>query len=157
MTLLRSGRKADGPQRIGLVGCVSQKRTVASPAEDLYVSTLFRGRRQYVENSCDDWYILSAKHGLVNRTAMLDPYDVALTGRSRSVMRAWAADVLRQLDGVIPDFSGTTFEIHAGADYSGFGLTDGLVTRGAEVHLPTKGLRQGEQLRFYKLHDGRRR
>ena len=37
------------PRRIGLVGCVKEKAGTARPARDLYVSTLFVGRRAYVE------------------------------------------------------------------------------------------------------------
>lgn len=139
-------------RRIGLVGCASQKRSVASRAEDLYVSTLFTGRRRFVERSCDDWYILSATHGLVGRTTVLEPYDVALTGQARAAKRRWADHVLDQLDRTVPKMRSVTFEIHAGADYFDFGLADGLVRRGASVEIPTRGLRQGEQLQFYRSH-----
>ena len=43
----------------------------------------------------------------------------------------------------------TFFEIHAGSDYRDFGLTDGLLLRGALVVVPTLGLTQGRQLAFY--------
>jgi hypothetical protein len=144
-------------QRIGLVGCVSQKQAVTSRAEDLYTSTLFQGRRRFVTNSCHDWYILSAKHGLVHRSTTIEPYDVALTGQSRSTKRRWAGDVLAQIERDIPNLEKVTFEIHAGADYFNFGLVDGLVRRGARVEIPTQGLRQGEQLQYYKTRDGRPR
>ena len=45
-------------RRIGLVGCVKQKPRKPALAKDLYTSTLFEGRRRYVEQSCDDWWIL---------------------------------------------------------------------------------------------------
>lgn len=50
---------------IGLVGCVKTKRSTGNLARDLYMSTLFTGRRRYVEASCDRWFVLSARHGLV--------------------------------------------------------------------------------------------
>lgn len=145
------------PHRIGLVGCVSQKRAAAAPAQDLYTSTLFVGRRRFVERTCDDWYILSALHGLVHRTTVLEPYDVALTGQGRAAKRSWADGVLRQIDSVVPKLKSVTFEIHAGADYFDFGLAAGLERRGAQVVIPTRGLRQGEQLRFYQSQPEPRR
>jgi hypothetical protein len=142
-------------RRIGLVGCVSQKRSVTTRAEDLYVSTLFVGRRRFVETSCDDWYILSAKHGLVRRSTELAPYDVALTGKSRFIRRSWAAGVVEQIEREIQHLHSVTFEIHAGADYFDFGLATGLEQLGAHVETPTRGLRQGQQLRFYRDHGAR--
>lgn len=143
-------------RRLGLVGCVSQKRSVPTQAEDLYISALFDGRRRYVTDCCDDWYILSAKYGLVRRTTELAPYDVALTGKSRAVKRSWARGVLDQIQREVQDLRAVTFEIHAGADYFDFGLADGLEALGASVEVPTRGLRQGEQLRFYKRHRSER-
>ena len=63
--------------RIGLVGCVKKKGPVAAPAEELYVSPLFVGRRRFVESTCDRWFILSALHGLVDPHEVIEPYDHA--------------------------------------------------------------------------------
>ena len=38
---------------------------------------LFRGWRECVEQTCDAWYVLSAKHGLVEPDRILEPYDLA--------------------------------------------------------------------------------
>ena len=135
--------------RIGLVGCVAEKLDRSAPARDLYRSALFIGRRRYVDASCDDWFILSAKHGLVRQNDMLDPYDQALTGTSRATRRAWAMRVIDQIVETIETLQDTTFEIHAGADYFGFGLEDGLIRLGSHVEVPTRGLRVGKQLHFY--------
>jgi hypothetical protein len=64
--------------RVGLVGCVKSKQSQAAPARELYVSPLFRGRRAWVERTCDRWFILSAKHGLVEPDRVLAPYDEIL-------------------------------------------------------------------------------
>jgi hypothetical protein len=61
-------------RRIGLVGCVKDKAQVALPARDLYRSTLFAGRRRFVGRTCDDWWILSAEHGLVHPDDVLEPH-----------------------------------------------------------------------------------
>jgi hypothetical protein len=135
--------------RIGLVGCVKSKRPVASPAEDLYVSSLFKGRRKAVERSSSHWFILSALHGLVEPKTVLEPYDVSLVTASFPERRRWARGVLEALVRELADFRTITFEIHAGAAYREFGLVDGLLERGAKVEVPMRHLSQGEQLAAY--------
>jgi hypothetical protein len=136
--------------RIGLVGCTKSKVAHAAPAGDLYLaSPLFRGRREYVERTCDRWFVLSAKHGVVSPDQVLEPYDVRLAGAPTRVKREWTDRVLHELKERLGDVRGIEFEIHAGNDYWGFGLVDGLAARGAKVEIPTTGLSQGEQLAFY--------
>jgi hypothetical protein len=135
--------------RIGLVGCVKRKRSTATPACDLYTSPLFRGRRRYVEATCDLWFILSARHGLVEPETVLGPYDESLTNASLDRRRSWARSVLVDLDTRLGDHHGRTFEIHPGATYREHGLVDGLRQRGAVVVIPAVGLTQGQQLAFY--------
>ncbi len=149
-----AGARVTGPPygdfvRVGLVGCVKAKRTTVSPAEDLYVSTLFAGRRRYVERTCDQWFVLSAKHGLLEPTAPVEPYDETLKTKGRLERRRWSESVLEQLDAALGDVAGATFEVHAGAEYREHGLTTGLLARGAHVEVPVEGLRIGEQLAFY--------
>ena len=136
--------------RIGLVGCVKSKGSVPAPARDLYTSALFRGRRAYVERSCQTWFILSAEHGLVDPDRVLAPYERSVTVMSRAEWREWSQNVLDVLRGRIGDLSQHTFEIHAGAAYRDFGLLAGLRQAGCQVEVPSSGLRQGEQLRFYR-------
>jgi hypothetical protein len=135
--------------RIGLVGCVKNKLDHAAPAADLYVSTLFQGRRAYVERTCERWFVLSALHGVVSPEAVLEPYDVTLNDASQAERRAWATKVLRQLDAELGSVAGRTFEIHAGAHYCDHGLVKGLRERGAIVEQPVAGLGLGQQLEFY--------
>ena len=80
---------------------------------------------------------------------MLATYDESLVDADSERRRQWARGVLASLDTALGDMRNLTFEIHAGAAYRDFGLTDGLTSRGARVECPTAGLRQGEQLAFY--------
>ena len=135
---------------VGLVGCVKDKASRACSARDLYVSALFRGRRRYVERSCDAWWILSAQHGLVDPDEVVAPYDLALKDLGRSERRKWSQRVLQALDELVALHGGDTVELHAGAEYRDFGLAEGLAARGCELTNPTEGMRIGEQLRFYQ-------
>ena len=142
--------------RIGLVGCTKSKLSRRARAEDLYSpSAMFRGRRAFVAKSCDRWFILSAKHGVLAPFDELEPYDVTLVGAPTSVKRAWSSRVTAELKDVLGDLAGMTFEIHAGRDYWGYGLVDSLRSAGAGVEIPTEGLTQGQQRRFYLDRVGR--
>lgn len=144
------GQPAVNPaRRVGLVGCVKQKAPMARPARDLYVSTLFEGRRAFVEQSCSDWWILSALHGLVHPQHVLEPYDVTLKDAGRRERREWSRRVLAALDEQTALRSGDVAEIHAGSEYRDWGLVDGLVARGVTVEIPTEGMPLGRQLAFY--------
>lgn len=146
----RRGRGDTQPRRIGLVGCVKEKAGSPHPARDLYRSALFAGRRAYVERSCEQWWILSAKHGLVHPRDVLAPYDETLKLASRSARRRWSHDVLAALDERVNPAAPDVIEIHAGADYRDYGLVQGLWGRGCVVEIPSAGMAIGEQLRFYK-------
>lgn len=136
-------------KRVGLVGCVKQKRRSAAPARDLYTSTLFKGRRTAVEATCDEWFVLSALHGLVRPDERLDPYDKTLNSLGHAERRRWSTNVLRDLETHLGALQGIHFELHAGATYLEFGLRDGLLRRGATVSWPTRGLAMGQQLQYY--------
>jgi hypothetical protein len=130
---------------------VKEKMPDPRPAKDLYVSTLFYGRRSFVERSCDQWWVLSAKHGLVHPDDVLSSYDVTLKDVGRLVRREWSARVLEELDERVQPGPGDVVEIHAGTEYRDFGLVDGLRARGCKIEVPTAGMRIGHQLQFYKL------
>jgi len=137
-------------RQIGLVGCVKQKSGRPQHAKDLYLSPLFAGRRQFVEHSCDDWWILSALHGLVHPDEVLAPYNLALKDLGRHERREWSRRVLADIDRRLAFTAGDTVEFHAGADYREFGLADGLESRGWTVVNPTQGMAIGHQLAFYR-------
>lgn len=83
-------------QRIALVGCGSAKveleegETIA--AKDLYTSNYFQLKREYAEECCDEWYILSAKHGLLDPDEQIETYDASLSTRSDAYIGYAEAD-----------------------------------------------------------------
>lgn len=85
---------------MGLAGCASQKLQRRAPARELYVSQLFRKASAYAELTCDRWYILSAKHGLLHTDEIIDPYNLRLgtNDKTSPPIRAWSAGVRDQLD-----------------------------------------------------------
>lgn len=88
---------------IGLVGCASQKLKRPALARELYVSTLFRKASAHAEANSDVWYILSAKHGLLNPDQIVEPYDVKLGTKAAGPIHAWGQRVRDQLEFRHPD------------------------------------------------------
>jgi hypothetical protein len=105
-----------------------------------------------VERTCDRWFILSAKHGLVDPDQVLDPYDETLRGSPVVARRVWSSKVIQAIEQALGDLTGCVIELHAGSDYLEHGLTAGLKERGAVLERPAKGLQLGRQLAFYKRH-----
>jgi uncharacterized HhH-GPD family protein len=135
--------------RVGLVGCVKSKGAQPAAARDLYTSAMFRGRRAFVEQSCERWFVLSSKYGLVEPDEVIEPYDVTLKDQPTVARERWAAAVIEELERHLGPLGRYDFEIHAGSAYRNHGLVDALRRAGSSVSIPTEGMTQGEQLAFY--------
>lgn len=121
--------------KIGLVACCGQKLDGTFPAEQLYVSPLFRKSRTWVLQHCDQWFILSARYGLVVPSQLIETYDVTLNAMPAAERRAWAARVREELE----PFAGANFVALAGERYCA--ALDGL-----RVERPLQGMGIGQQL-----------
>ncbi len=132
-----------------LVGCVSRKTDYPAPARDLYASDLYRKRRAYAEASGRPWFILSAKYGLVQPDTLLNPYDETLDHKSRSALLQWGEKAISKLEQIVGPLKGHMLEIHAGKRYVA-GVEAPLLSRGAEIVVPLRGLAIGKQLHWYK-------
>ncbi len=135
---------------VGLVSCTKSKREKAAKPKDLYLeSAFFRKARQYVEANHDAWYILSAKHHLLDPDGdPIEPYDETLSGASVEMKREWAATVFKQLRAEDLLGDGTQFVFHAGRDYYEE-LIPLLFETNVEFTVSTDGLQFGETLAWY--------
>ncbi|NLV02989.1 DUF6884 domain-containing protein [Haloferax volcanii] len=140
---------------IGLVSCTKSKREHTAPPKDLYdESAFFRKARQFALANHDDWYILSAKHGLLDPDGEpIEPYDETLSGASVKRKRNWSKMVYTQLsdNGLLTDETRLVF--HAGRDYYDELVplvddADATIT----IETPTDGLQYGETLAWYNDH-----
>ena len=136
-----------------LVGCVKTKGDRASRARDLYASTLWKYRLCYAETHGCPWYIISAQHWLLHPDTRIEPYNLTLKTASVSERREWSKRVLEDLEAAFPELHGKSIEIHAGNDYAGYGLEDGLRRRGATGRRPLKEVASiGRQFAWYREH-----
>ncbi|QYF88469.1 DUF6884 domain-containing protein [Arthrobacter sp. PAMC25284] len=128
---------------VGLVGCASQKLTRPAPARELYVSQLFKKASAYAEATCDRWYVLSARHGLIHPDTVIEPYDMRLgtNHASSPPIHAWAARVREQLALELAGAGEVTLIALAGEQYR-------TVLHGSPwpSEVPMEGLGIGQQL-----------
>jgi len=118
-----------------LIQCTKSKRDEPAPARHLYdKSAYFRCMRAYAVATGEQWYILSAKHGLVDPDTVLEPYDDR--GLSERQAQSIASEVAHVTDHV---------EIIAGNDYTN-SLTPELEVRGVDVVELCRGQGIGERM-----------
>lgn len=134
-------------RRAVLVSCAASKLDRPAPAADLYTSPLFRAARSHAEASGHPWFILSARHGLVEPGTVLEPYDTRLTDLKPDARSAWAGRVARAL--FHRGFGGWgVFEVHAGDGYAR-PLRATLGPIAIDILEPLAGLGIGQRLRWY--------
>jgi hypothetical protein len=121
---------------------VSVKCSQRLPARELYCSDWFLKARAYVEAQGDEWFILSAKYGLVEPNEVIAPYDETLNEMPSSQRRAWAERVALQLQ---PHCRvGLDIVFLAGLRYREY-LVPTLQAWGCRIRVPMEGLGIGEQ------------
>ena len=132
---------------IYIVQCVSKKHKTSQPARQLYTSQLFTNAAAYAEKISDEWFIISAKYGLVRPSDLLEPYDVTLKNMSAFERREWAKRVFSDLK---PCLQATdTVVMLAGIIYRK-DLAKMIEGLGCKVEIPMIGLRIGEQVSWLK-------
>lgn len=138
---------------IGLVSCTKSKRDAASKPRFLYSpSAYFKKASTYAQQEHDEWYILSAKYGLLEPDGPeIEPYDSTLSDYSTSKQESWARKIFESLSALDLLSEENTLVIHAGADYYET-LVPLLDDAGIDYQIPTKGLRFGEKLAWYNEH-----
>ncbi len=144
MNILMQAQAEPMSEHIVLVACCGKKLDRPAPAKDLYCSDLFIKSRRYAEQHGDRWLVLSAKHGVVDPDAVIEPYDETLNYMSASERRAWAAKVAQQLSSCRND----KLTVLAGEAYCGW-------VEGFNVERPMQGLGIGQQLKYLLQHTER--
>jgi hypothetical protein len=127
------------PRLIGLVACSATKLSRPAPGLEIYTSPLFRKASAYAELTCESWYILSAKHGLLSPDQVIEPYDVKL--RNKAEAGAWADPVREQLAAELAETPRVVLVALAGATYR-----EVLHPCQWPFQIPMKGLGIGQQL-----------
>lgn len=80
------------------ISCCKKKKKTPSLAKELYCSDLFKKSLKWALRieSCDNIFILSALHGIIPLSQMINPYNVTLNEKSRKEKEDWARKVIEQ-------------------------------------------------------------
>jgi hypothetical protein len=138
-----------------LVACCGPKLDHAAEARDIYVSDLFKKARAFAERQGGDWLILSAKHGVIDPTRVIEPYDQR-PPTTRAGKRQFAHHLALQL----VDHRDREIIVLAGEDYCGWIHAEdvapsvdgrpGLSPAFSRVRRPLKGMGIGQQKAWLK-------
>lgn len=136
---------------IRLVSCTKQQKTGECLPHDLFMeSPLFQKARQYCENKQGEWYVLSAKYGLLHPSKHeIAPYEKRLNDINAEQRREWSRTVFNQLQD--RNLLDETLVFHTGKAYYE-NLLPLLDEVDAYYLLPLKGLGYPQQLAWYNNH-----
>lgn len=79
-----------------LISCVKKKKPeqeTPCAAKDLYRSTLFKAQRELAQALSQQWFILSAKYGLLHPDEQVEWYECTLNGQPIAKKKDWAKSV----------------------------------------------------------------
>lgn len=106
--------------RILITSCSATKLGEPAEAAEFYQGQLFKLVKRYAELSTPRvfaaWAIVSAKHGLVMPSQVVEPYDMSLGSLSSAERSAWRDRVRQEL--VNQWGAGAIYSVYAGADYA---------------------------------------
>ena len=113
--LKRSGGKSVPETVVMLVSCGKRKSTKPCQAKEMYNSSRFQCLKSIAEQFGLEWYILSAKYGLLSPNEVIEPYDLSLAMCPLEEQISWAVRTANQL---LKADNDTAFFIVADALYS---------------------------------------
>lgn len=133
--------------KIALVSCTKLKQEYSCEAKDMYLpSQLFRKARNYIEqNNYDIWFILSAKHGLLKPTDIIEPYNITLNTMKKNEIVEWSHRVYDQLC----KFELYQVDFYAGEKYRKY-LISLLEEKDIICNIPMKRMGIGQQMQWLK-------
>ncbi|WP_243767675.1 DUF6884 domain-containing protein [Paenibacillus agricola] len=106
---------------------------------------MFSKAVKYIEQQgYNDWFILSAKYGLLSKVEVTDPYDVTLNNMKAPEKKEWSRKVADQ----ILSLNLNSVDVYAGMNYRKF-LLPLLDAQGIKWSIPLMGKGIGQQLQFY--------
>ncbi|MBS4193215.1 hypothetical protein KHA94_24285 [Bacillus sp. FJAT-49705] len=140
--------------KIAFVCCTKLKEEMPCSAKEMYLkSTLFKKATIYIESKdYVDWFILSAKYGLLRKQDVIEPYDVTLNSKKASERLNWSKRVLDQIEGLHQNVKQADF--YVGKKYREYLITM-LEQKGIKCKVPLEGKGIGDQLSFYTKYSNK--
>ena len=129
--------------RLALVACSGKKLDGERPAQDMYISPLFRKARAWAENNADAWRILSAFHNLLEPSTVIGTYDRTLSKMRTAEREFYYNLVFQSVRRLVA--TGDTVVMLCGRLYHE-DVTWRLRRQGITVETPLEGLGIGQQM-----------
>jgi hypothetical protein len=128
--VVRSG----GVVLVGSSGATADEPTAAG---GLFRSDGFARAREHAVRSQMPWFVLSAKHGLLDPDEVVSPFELQIDDQPAAYRTAWGEWVVAQLADRL-QLDGVTVEVHGGVDFAQ-PLRQPLARRGAVLDIPLPG------------------
>lgn len=132
-----------------LIACAAKKLNRPAPARDLYTSPLFRLHYAYAQRKLKVVpYILSAKHGVVAASDIIEPYDQTLNDMATAEVFYWAKEVAIDVARLHREHPFERLVILAGKRYYELllGELEDLLPSSIRIETPFSGLTIGKRL-----------
>ncbi len=84
-------------RNVYLLTCSRRKTENVAIAKDLYTSPSFIAARKIAEKEGAIWYIISAKHGLIDPEKKIKPYDLSLRSLSEIEKDKWTSNIVNSI------------------------------------------------------------
>lgn len=128
---------------IYLIACSSTKLQTPAKACDLYQGQAFKFSRQLAEKTGSDYFILSARYGLLDPNEVIAPYDEYLAKMPKAQRTTWAINTARQIKA--KGLQGQAVTFLAGSLY-----TEPLAQLFTHAMRPLANMGIGQQLNYLK-------
>ena len=115
-----------------LISCGKRKSDSPCPAREMYNSERFTLLKNLADQLGCDWYIISAKYGLLHPDRVIEPYDLCLTSLTEGCRQTWAREIVNDLKRYNRN---TTFVVLANNEYSSL-LSSELSAKGYKIIAP---------------------
>jgi hypothetical protein len=134
---VRPDESADAGPRLVLVGSSGATADEPVPAARLFTSPGFARARDAAVRAGLPWFVLSARHGLLEAEDVVGPSDAQIGDQSSGYRTAWGEWVVAQLAERVR-LDGVVVEVHGGVDFAQ-PLRGPLARRGAALEIPLPG------------------
>ncbi len=132
--------------RICLVGESKTQRKTRTRADQLFTGTHFVRQRTYAQTRADQWFILSARYGLLEPGRGVDPYERVFSDLSSAEQFQWAQNLMQSMSR-LHITSHDTLVILAKKSYQDR-LLPIFKSRSYVIELPLAGMSAVQQLRW---------